>query len=194
MKYTIDARGLQCPLPVVKAKQQLQDCIDEDIVEVIVDNQIAVENLTKFANVRSYNINSIEKDHDYYVYISKGENCCEIMPTELNNEVIYITTKYMGVGDDVLGAKLMNAYIFSITKQDRFPSKMIFANGGAFLTCSDSECLEDLKFLESQGVEINTCGTCLDFYNLKDKLAIGSVSNMYDIVESLEFASKVVHI
>lgn len=87
---------------------------------------------------------------------------------------------------------LIKGCIFAITQLDELPKKMIFYNGGAKITCEGSDSLEDLKNLESQGVEIVTCGTCLDYYGMKDKLAVGIVTNMYDIVESMNNAGKIV--
>ena len=86
----------------------------------------------------------------------------------------------------------MKSFIFAVTQLDDLPDKMIFYNGGAKLTVRGSECLEDLKALAEQGVEIMTCGTCLDYYGIKDKLAVGSVTNMYSIVETLQSAVNVI--
>lgn len=87
---------------------------------------------------------------------------------------------------------LIKAFLFAVTKQDKLPSKVLFYNSGAYLTCEDSDSLEDLKTLEAEGVEIYTCGTCLNFYDITDKLAVGSITNMYDIVEMMEKAGKVI--
>lgn len=106
--------------------------------------------------------------------------------------VVVISSDKMGSGNDELGKVLIKGCIFAITQLDELPKKMIFYNGGAKITCEGSDSLEDLKNLESQGVEIVTCGTCLDYYGMKDKLAVGTVTNMYDIVESMNNAGKIV--
>ena len=98
----------------------------------------------------------------------------------------------MGQGNDELGGVLIKGCIYAITQLEELPKKMIFYNGGAKLTCEGSDSLEDLKNLESQGVEIMTCGTCLDYYGLKEKLAVGTVTNMYSIVESMQQAGKII--
>ena len=90
----------------------------------------------------------------------------------------------MGEGAEELGKTLLKAFVFSLTQQDKLPKTILFYNGGASLTCEGSPMLDDLKALEAQGVEIMTCGTCLNFYGLTEKLAVGSVTNMYTIVES----------
>ena len=84
------------------------------------------------------------------------------------------------------------AFMFALTQQDKLPKTVLFYNGGASLTCDGSPMLEDLKTLESEGVEIMTCGTCLNYYGLTEKLAVGSVTNMYAIVEKLPHAGNVV--
>ncbi len=100
----------------------------------------------------------------------------------------------MGSGDDNLGATLMKGYIYAVSQQEELPKAILFYNGGAKLTVEGAVSVEDLKNMEAQGVEILTCGTCLNFYGLGDKLAVGSVTNMYTIVEKLTSASKVIRV
>ena len=103
-----------------------------------------------------------------------------------------VSSDRMGSGNDELGKVLMKSFIFAVTQLDTLPKTMLFYNGGATLTTEGSDSLEDLKSLEAQGVEIMTCGTCLDYYGLKEKLAVGSVTNMYSIVETIAGAGKVI--
>ena len=95
-------------------------------------------------------------------------------------------------GDDVLGKKLLKSFVFSLTQLPRLPKTILLYNGGAHLSCEGSDSLEDLKNLADDGVEILTCGTCLDFYGITDKFAVGEVTNMYVIAEKLAGASVVV--
>ena len=184
---TLDCRGLECPLPVVKTKEALKE---ENVVSTIVDNEIAVENLTKFAKVKNYTVNSKKEGKDYIVEISKGDE-------EADFEVEYtyadcsLAKPKMGSDPD-LGAILMKSFIFSLIKQDVLPDEMIFYNEGVKITTTKSETLEDLKYLADNGVEIVSCGTCLDFFHLKEELQVGSVTNMYDIVERMEKADKII--
>lgn len=98
----------------------------------------------------------------------------------------------MGEGDPVLGHLLLKGFLYALTQQEELPQTVLFYNGGAFLTTEGSESLEDLRFLEESGVEILTCGTCLNHYGLADKLAVGQVTNMYEIAERMTHASLIV--
>ena len=199
MKHTLDARGLTCPLPVINTKKELENINIGENINVIVDNEIAVQNLTKFANVQGFPVSSLKiSDDEFHVNISKGdrktEEKSETVSVSHKKEdfIIVISSDKMGDGDEILGNKLLKAFIFAVTKQDNLPKTMLFYNKGAYMTCEGSEVIDDLKFLESEGVEIMTCGSCLDFYGIKEKLCIGTVTNMYDIVETMEKASKIV--
>lgn len=201
MEHIVDARGLACPLPVVNTKNEIQGMKEGEQVEVLVDNEIAVQNLTKFANVRNHSIKA-EKidDNNYKVVITVGQVSVEeksdevesCIPSQIRNDVVVISSGTMGNGEEELGKALMKAFIFALTKQDTYPDTILLYNGGAYLSCEGSDSLEDLKFLEAQGVKIATCGTCLNFYGLTDSLAIGSVTNMYDIVETMGKATKII--
>ena len=114
------------------------------------------------------------------------------MPDRRDNTVVVVSSDRMGTGNDDLGKVLIKGFIFAVTQLDTLPKTILFYNGGATLTCEGSDSLEDLKSLEAQGVEIMTCGTCLDYYGMKEKLAVGSVTNMYSIVEKMAGASNII--
>lgn len=188
----VDARGQACPIPVVKTKQAIQSLQGPGTVETLVDNEIAVQNLTKMADQKGFKVVSEKESDDCYrvrmtVENQQGnenpEKCrCQPMP-EQRRIVAVVSADHMGEGNDELGRALVKGFLFAMTMQEELPSTILFYNGGAHLTCQGSDSLEDLKSLQERGVEILTCGTCLDFYGLKDQLAVGSVTNMYDIVE-----------
>ena len=106
--------------------------------------------------------------------------------------MVVIGTSCLGSGADTLGATLMKGFLYALSQQERLPRTILFYNGGAKITTEGSVSIEDLKNMEAQGVEIRTCGTCLNYYGLTDKLAVGSVTNMYDIVETMTSAGKVI--
>ena len=196
---TVDARGDACPLPVVKAKKAISELNGAGEVEVLVDNEIAVQNLTKMAQQKGYR-SAAEKlaEREYRVLLTVGEPAAEeeeapvCTPDARTDTVVAIASATMGEGSEELGKTLLKAFVFALTQQDKLPKTILFYNGGAALTCEGSAMLEDLKELEAQGVEILTCGTCLNFYGLTEKLAVGSVTNMYTIAEKLTQAGNVV--
>ena len=200
----VNAMGDACPLPVVKAKNAIKELGGSGIVEVKVDNEIAVQNLAKMTKQKVYGMKSHKiSATEYDVTLENGEGAaatgvadipeeCAIIPTAQKKIVVAINSNRMGHGHDELGAVLMKGFIFALTQQDVLPTTVLFYNGGANLTIEGSTSLEDLKNLEAQGVEIMTCGTCLNYYNVSDKLAVGEVTNMYAIVEKLTQADLVV--
>ena len=196
---TVDARGDACPLPVVKAKNAIKELNGAGQVEVLVDNEIAVQNLTKMAQQKGY-ASSAEKRaaQEYRVVLTVGDAAAETpapavcAPDIRTDTVVAIGSNQMGVGAEELGKTLLKAFVFALTQQDQLPRTVLFYNGGASLTCEGSPMLEDLKTLEAEGVEILTCGTCLNYYGLTEKLAVGGVTNMYVIAEKLTQAGNVV--
>ena len=108
------------------------------------------------------------------------------------NKVIVISANQMGSGSEELGKTLLKGFIYAVTQQDELPKTMLFYNSGVDMTCEDSPSLEDLKSLEAQGVNIMSCGTCLNYYGLSEQLMVGSVTNMYDIVETMEKADSII--
>lgn len=204
----VDARGMACPLPVIHTKQACENAQVGDIIKVLVDNEIAVQNLERFAGYKGYEVQGEkigEKEYEVTIQITEQIPYVVVPEQEADKEeitcspdarrkgmLVVLSANVMGGGDEKLGKALMKAFIFAVTKQDVLPETILCYNTGAYLTCEDSDSLEDLKILEAEGVQIFTCGTCLDFYGIKDKLAVGTVTNMYDIVEKMEQAKSII--
>ena len=112
--------------------------------------------------------------------------------TKLSNTVVAIDADTMGRGNDELGNVLIKSFIYVVSQLKELPKAMVLYNGGAKLCTEGSECLEDLKNMEEHGVEILACGTCLSFFDMKEKIAVGKISNMYDIVDTLNNAEKII--
>lgn len=185
MNLTIDALGDKCPVPVVKAKKAL-GTLTEGTVEMLVDNETSVRNLENLADSLKCTVEVARlEEQKFRVLITKDGNALsEDAPAAFSgSRVIVFSSDMMGTGDDGLGATLMKAFVFAVSQQDVLPDTMLFYNGGAKLTVEGSECLADLGKLADAGVEILTCGTCLKHYGIEDKLAVGTVTNMYVIVE-----------
>ncbi len=201
---TINAIGDACPIPVVKTLNAIRELKAADIVETLVDNEIAVQNLTRMAGQKGYAVKS-EKlgDKEFRVTITVGDTAlnqsvetedvsCILPRTGKKNTVVVISSGAMGHGGDELGTALMKGFIYALSQQEQLPATILFYNGGASITCEGSASLEELKSMEAPGVEILTCGTCLNFYGLTEKLAVGAVTNMYTIVEKMTGADLIV--
>lgn len=187
----IDCKGLACPQPVLNTKKAFEEGHEELIV--IVDNIAARDNVERFAKSQGATVNIEKKDNYFYLYIQK-KGSCEIPEASIKPEkvVIYINSNFLGVGDETLGNILMRSFLKTILDLDPKPSKLIFINSGVRLTTEGSDVLDTLKLLSEKGVEILSCGTCLDFYGLKEKLSVGVISNMYDIAKSLIEADRLI--
>ena len=199
---TVNALGEQCPIPVVKATRALREMTEPGTLTVLVDNEIAVQNLRRMAEGNGLS-NEAQKrgEKEFAVTMTvdqpagdapKEEPSVACIPDQRGEVVVAVDTAVMGRGSDELGEKLMMGFLFAVSQLETLPRTMLFYNGGAKLTVEGSASLEDLSKLEAQGVEILTCGTCLDYYGLTEKLRVGTVTNMYTIVEKLAGAGKVV--
>ena len=199
MNKTVDARGLACPAPVVKATQALVG-MTEGTLEVRVDNTVAVENLKRLAAQKSLTMETKEVAANDFVVLLGVNGPVAVEETEAaaftcapaGDFVVAVDTDIMGRGNDELGRTLMKGFLYAVSQLEVLPRTVLFYNGGARLTAEGSDSLEDLRNMAEQGVEILTCGTCLNYYGLQDKLAVGGVTNMYAIVEKLAQAGKVV--
>lgn len=191
---TVDARGKLCPQPVLMTKKEVD--AGEKEITVIVDNETARENVLKFGSKLQFNTAFEEKGDGTYIYLSKEEaSDCEAATEKaaadsLNKIKQYkkgyvIGTDKMGKGSEDLGKILMKSFLYTLSETKPYPSFLIFLNSGVKLTTTGSESLDDLKKMEDAGVKIVSCGTCLDFFEIKSKLEVGKVSNMYDIVETI---------
>lgn len=219
----LDERGKQCPLPVVETKRALEAAGPGETVEVVVDNEIAVQNLRKMADHKGLEFRAEKTgEREFTAWVRTAESgkagpaagaaaalagqvagepgagagrtsgssegcpapvCCP--PAADGGIVAVISSGCMGQGDDTLGKLLMKGFIYALSQQEQLPRTVLLYNGGAFLSCEGSDSVEDLRELEAQGVEILTCGTCLNHYGLEGKLQVGGVTNMYEIAERM---------
>ena len=200
-KLSIDAVGDQCPLPVIKAKKALEGLEGPGVVEVRVNDAVAVENLKRLAASQGLGLEVRDLGGGVQEVGIRAEaplprSGPELPDTSCPAPTAAVTaaigSRTMGQGDDELGAVLMKGFIYALTQLEQAPQTLLFYNGGAWLTTEDSPLLEDLKSLEQQGVEILTCGTCLNHYGRQDRLAMGQVTNMYAIVEKLMASARVI--
>jgi selenium metabolism protein YedF len=208
MKKEVDARGRACPEPVVLTKKALETA---DEITVIVDNSTAEENVRRFAVSRKCTVQVERQGGESRLLIKKplhggdssGARKAEI-PGHAQDEalrqaasgplVLVIASDRMGAGNDELGMVLMRSFLHTLGEAEQSPDTMIFFNTGVRLAVQGSEVLDDLRALCNKGVRMLVCGTCLGFFEMKDKLAVGQVSNMYDITETMLGAGKVIRL
>jgi len=191
MNKKLNCMGMACPLPVVEAKKAIDE-MEDGLLEIEVDNETCVQNLRRLAAKYDFTVASesisdkeflvkmeVKKDH---VLKGKQEDSCTVV----------FSSDKMGEGDEELGKNLMKSFVFALSNVDPLPTAMVFYNRGAFLTSEDSPVLADLKNLEKAGVKIMTCGLCADYYKIKEKLGVGVISNMYEIVETQMESQKII--
>ena len=191
MNKKLNCMGMACPLTVVEAKKAIDE-MEDGLLEIEVDNETCVQNLRRLAAKYDFTVASesisdkeflvkmeVKKDH---VLKGKQEDSCTVV----------FSSDKMGEGDEELGKNLMKSFVFALSNVDPLPTAMVFYNRGAFLTSEDSPVLADLKNLEKAGVKIMTCGLCADYYKIKEKLGVGVISNMYEIVETQMESQKII--
>jgi selenium metabolism protein YedF len=195
MTTTVDARGLACPQPVIQTRKAMQH---SDIVLTIVDNETAQHNVTRMAQKAGRAVQAEVREDGIYLHI--GENGSP-QPAEApqamvapagGSLVVAVPSEFMGRGEEELGHVLIRAFFHTLGEVQPLPDTIIFYNSGVKLAVLGSPVLQDLQALAGSGVEILACGTCLGYYELTDKLAVGEVSNMYTIAETMLGAGKVV--
>jgi len=193
MAVTVDARGLACPQPVILTKKAL-DTSDE--VVVLVSDEVARENVKRLAAGMGAAVEEEGQGSEIRLRITKG-GTCSIAEGIIANQgpvVVVIGSDTMGGPDEVLGGVLMKSFLNTLTQTDPAPDVMILFNAGVKLAVNGSEVLDDLTALAEAGVRILVCGTCLNYFDLKDRLAVGTVSNMYDIARTMLNAGRIVRI
>ena len=190
MNIEVDARGLPCPRPVVETKKAL-DGMEAGTVTVLVDNPESRDNVARFAGSQGCEVDIRENEGVFRLTIQK-ESSAESHTENTGTIVVLIASDVFGTGDERLGEILMKAFLNTLWDADTKPSTLLFMNSAVKLTTSGSEVLDTLKLLEKEGVRVFSCGTCLEYYNLKEKLSVGSVTNMYDTVSSLLSADKII--
>ena len=196
MYIEIDARGLACPKPVINTKKEL-DNIEEGIVIVTVDNNIAKQNILKLSNSSNCESRIIKEEKDLIsIEIKKGDNVIieEQIKDELDNKCIFISSNKMGNGNDELGEILMKGFMYTLTESKPYPKSILLVNSAVKLSTENYDTVQNLKILEESGVEILSCGTCLDYYGLKESIKVGSITNMYTIVDIMKNSSQTISI
>jgi selenium metabolism protein YedF len=199
MVTEIDCRKQTCPLPVVNTKKALEQSADSNLL-VVVDNIVSRDNVRRFVQSQGHEVKIEDRgDNLHYMYITRNPEAgkkpagAANVPTT-GGVVVFITTDQLGVGDERLGGILVKAFLNTLHDSEPKPEKILFINNGVKLTTEGSEVLDNLAALTADGVQIISCGTCLNYYGILEKLKFGIAGNMYDIVNVLLEAGKVIKI
>ena len=191
MNKKLNCMGMACPLPVVEAKKAIDE-MEDGLLEIEVDNETCVQNLRRLAAKYDFTVASESiSDKEFLVKMEVKKDHALKGKQEDSCTVVFSSDK-MGEGDEELGKNLMKSFVFALSNVDPLPTAMVFYNRGAFLTSEDSPVLADLKNLAKAGVKIMTCGLCADYYKIKEKLGVGVISNMYEIVETQMESQKII--
>lgn len=221
MLKTIDAKGQNCPIPVIMAKKEIDNGAKEFIVEV--DNEIAVENLQKLAGHHGFDAQVEKIAGGFAVCLRISDKEAWQRPEAISSRskaagtqsaaqpglpaeavaadklstpaagpwAVFVSRGYLGGGSEELGKNLLKMFFYTLTQSDNPPQYLLFMNGGVKVPVFDEQIIEHLQLLEQRGCEVLVCGTCLKYYDLADQLKVGTVSNMYEIVERMQSASKI---
>lgn len=202
----INALGDACPIPVIKARRALERLGSEGVLEIRVDNEIATQNLNKMAVQMGFGFECSETSRDEFtVVIRLGDGGAFREPADEGlgiedgsksgeGALIVIADEGMGTGDEALGKNLMKAFIYTLTEVAQLPKALVFYNSGVHITAKGSGSLEDLRAMEARGCRILSCGACVGFYKLGNDLGVGEITDMFEIVNMMNAASKVISV
>jgi selenium metabolism protein YedF len=192
----INVLGKPCPIPVIEAKKALRKAAAGELIQVLVDNDTSRQNLEKMAKGLGCAV-AYEKNAEGILVSITASGGALPQGQALDGGrglVVAVGRNRMGAGSDELGAALVKSFIYSLTELESPPELMLFFNSGVMLTTEGSNAAGDLKTLEAKGTIISSCGACLDFYKLKEKLIVGNITNMYAIASAMSGAERLINL
>ncbi|MCD4732350.1 MAG: sulfurtransferase-like selenium metabolism protein YedF [Bacteroidales bacterium] len=199
----LDVKGMKCPMPLIETKKALKEIEKNEALKVIIDNETSVKNVEHFLTDNGMDISKTEKNGIYEIVVNKQEGDLEDVQAEAycspsektdNSYVVMFAKDRLGEGSEELGNVLVGGFLNTLNEREVLPDKIIFINAGINLVLNDSPALPLLKDLADKKVDMVSCGTCLDYFGKMDELAVGRVSNMYEILESMLAVQKVINI
>lgn len=198
MTVTVDARGLACPQPVIETRKAMQEA---DRLVTLVDSETSLANVSRMAEKAGWQVRVVSEGDAHQIHLDKAGDVALPDPMPMGQAavlsspvVLVVSSELMGRGDAELGSILIRAFFHTLGEVDPVPDTIIFLNTGVRLACEGSVVVDDLRALEAEGIEMLACGTCLGYFELNEKLAVGQVSNMYDIAETMLRAGKILHL
>jgi selenium metabolism protein YedF len=192
---TLDCRGQQCPQPVVQTRQ-LMLAQPASTLKVLVDDDVARDNITRLAKSLGYTASIDQSAATFEISLTPGDapKKAETSTSNSGPTVLFIGSDEMGSGDTKLGQILMKNFIFTLIEADKAPDAIYFVNSGVKLTVGGSDVIEALEELANRGVDVASCGLCLEFFDVKESLAVGRISNMLELVNALEGAGNIIRL
>ncbi len=198
----IDCKGMNCPEPVLQTKAHLEKT-GKEAFKILVDNEASRENVLRFGRSRGCEVSAVDaQDASFVITLVPGDSSsgAESFQEEeyrcdlpgVNNLICVISSDSMGRGSDELGWALLQTYVTTITEVSPLPSHILLYNGAVKLVTTEGKALEALQVLENKGVIIWVCGTCLEFFKIEEERKAGSITNMFDIMNTMASAAKVV--
>jgi selenium metabolism protein YedF len=198
MTTIVDARGLPCPQPVIQTRKAMQRV---NQIVTLVDSETSMTNVTRMAEKEGWQVNLVPQDDEYRIELARGDTLLQAEPMTVGRAevvsgplVLVVSSDIMGRGEAELGSILVRGFFHTLGEVQPVPQRIILFNTGVRLACTGSPVLDDLRALEDSGIEMLVCGTCLNYFELTEQLAVGQVSNMYDIAETMLNAGKVVNL
>jgi len=199
----LDAKGMKCPMPLIETKKALKEINKDEALRIIIDNETSVKNVEHFLTDNGMDISKTEKNGIYEIVVNKQEGDLKEVEAEAycipatpvgDSYVVLFAKDRLGEGSEELGNVLVGGFLNTLKEREELPDKIIFMNSGINLVLNDSPALPLLKDLADKKVDLVSCGTCLDYFGKMDELAVGRVSNMYEILESMLAVQKVINI
>ena len=200
----VDTKGHKCPVPLIMAKKALKEINDGENLKVITDNEISLSNLKRFLSDTGAEF-TVQAEGDIHTITVTGggedieatvpEEYCEVItsvPAAGKDYSIIFSTQQMGEGNEDLGLILTKSFLITLLELEGIPRSVLFYNSGVKLAADDSFVIDQLRELEKKGVKLLLCGTCVSFYNIGKEITIGTISNMYEMVEEMITASKII--
>jgi len=188
---TIDCRNMACPAPVISVKKALEGRTE---LRVLLDDGAPRENVSRYVRNHGFKVKE-ERNADAWLITITGGSAATAAPPQAftqDERILLITSNLLGEGPEELGSLLMKNFLHTLLETAEIPARIFFMNRGVLLTTEGSDVLEALEKLGGMGVEILSCGLCLDFFGLKDKLRAGSTTNMLTTADSLLAAKQVI--
>jgi selenium metabolism protein YedF len=200
----VDTTGHSCPVPLIMAKKALKEIGEGESLKVITDNKTSLSNLERFFSDNAIEYTVTTEGDIHTIMVKRGgediesaepADYCDVTintPEAAWDYSVVFSSQQMGEGHEDLGVMLTKSFLITLLASDKMPRSILFYNSGVKLASHDSFVIDQLRELESKGVKLMLCGTCINFYNIAGDIVVGSVSNMYDMAGEMISVRKII--